>query len=139
MTELFPMIAPQAVQTDTALPPYRETAWDFEKGQPIFRDGNPLVVEGAEAVKVWIWKALTTVRARHEIYTWDFGSEIESLIGQPYTDDLKRAEAARYAREAIEGNPYITEVIGVSVDFSGGTLAVAVTVSTVYGEVRVNV
>lgn len=139
MTDLFPMIQPEAVEEETELPLYREVKWDFEKGEPVFRGGEPVVVEGAEAIKTWVWKAIVTERARYEIYSWDFGSEVESLIGQPYTDELKRAEAVRYVREALEINPYITEVTAASVDFDNGVLTIDVTVDTVYGEVQAHV
>lgn len=139
MTDLFPIIQPEAVQEETELPLYREVKWDFEKGEPVFRGGEPVVVEGAEAIRTWVWKALVTERARYEIYSWDFGSEVESLIGQPYTDELKRAEAVRYVREALEINPYITEVTAASVDFDNGVLTIDVTVDTVYGEVQAHV
>ena len=98
-----------------------------------------MILEGAQAIKTWIWKALVTVRARYEIYSWDFGNELEELIGQPFTEELKRAEAARYVREALEINPYITGVSSVSADFSGGTLSLAATVETIYGEVQIHV
>ncbi|MFR9189844.1 MAG: DUF2634 domain-containing protein [Anaerotruncus massiliensis (ex Togo et al. 2019)] len=127
------------MQEETELPLYREVKWDFEKGEPVFRGGEPVVAEGAEAIKTWVWKALVTERARYEIYSWNFGSEVESLIGQPYTDELKRAEAVRYVREALEINPYITEVTAASVDFDNGVLTIDVTVDTVYGEVQAHV
>lgn len=139
MTDLFPIIQPETVKEETELPLYREVKWDFEKGRPAFRGGEPVVVEGAEAIKTWVWKALVTERARYEIYSWDFGSEVESLIGQPYTDELKRAEAVRYVREALEINPYITEVTAASVEFDNGVLTINVTVDTVYGEVQAHV
>ena len=136
---LFPMLQPEAVAAQDELPLCREAAWDFAEGRPIFRDGAPVLVTGRDAVKVWCWKALLTVRARYEIYSWDFGCEVETLIGQNYSEELKRAEAARYVREALEGNPYVTEVSGVKVDFGDGLLAVSATVHTVYGEVEVGV
>ena len=139
MTDLFPIIQPEVVQEETELPLYREVKWDFEKGEPVFRGGEPVVAEGAEAIKTWVWKALVTERARYEIYSWNFGSEVESLIGQPYTDELKRAEAVRYVREALEINPYITEVTAASVDFDNGVLTIDVTVDTVDGEVQAHV
>ena len=139
MTDLFPIIQPEGVQEETELPLYREVKWDFEKGEPVFRGGEPVVAEGAEAIKTWVWKALVTERARYEIYSWNFGSEVESLLGQPYTDELKRAEAVRYVREALEINPYITEVTAASVDFDNGVLTIDVTVDTVYGEVQAHV
>lgn len=39
----------------------KEAAWDFETGTPVFSGGKPLVVSGAEAVKVWIWKTLMRI------------------------------------------------------------------------------
>ena len=56
-----------------------EVAWDFEAGRPLFSGGKPLVVTGKDAVQVWIWKALMTARARYDVYSWDYGSEVESL------------------------------------------------------------
>ena len=138
---LFPIIQPEvdAAGERAELPLYREAKWDFDAGRPVFRNGAPVVVEGAEAVKTWVWKALVTQRARYEIYSWDFGCEVESLIGQPYTDELKRAEAARYVREALEVNPYITDITSVAVSFDNGLLEVAATVNTIYGEATVHV
>ncbi|WP_243121556.1 DUF2634 domain-containing protein [Anaerotruncus rubiinfantis] len=139
MTDLFPMIQPQTAEVDTELPLYKEAAWDFEKEQPIFRGGNPVIVTGKEAVKVWCWKALLTERTRYEIYSWDFGSEVESLIGQNYSDELKQAEAVRYVREALEINPYVTDISSISVSFADGVLAVSAAINTIYGEVSARV
>ena len=139
MTDLFPMIQPQTAEVDTELPLYKEAAWDFEKEQPIFRGGNPVIVTGKVAVKVWCWKALLTERTRYEIYSWDFGSEVESLIGQNYSDELKQAEAVRYVREALEINPYVTDISSISVSFADGVLAVSAAINTIYGEVSARV
>lgn len=136
MRELFPMIQPQMVAVSAALPLYKETAWDFQQEKPLFRQGNPVIVTGKEAVKVWIWKALKTQRTRYEIYTWDFGSDLETLIGQNYISETKQAEAARYVREALEINPYITYITKISVSFSRGDLKIEANVKTVYGEVN---
>lgn len=89
------MIAPEASQGAQAqtLPLCREVAWDFERDVPVFRQGEPVVVTGKEALKVWIWRAIRTPRFRYEIYTWAYGSEFESLLGQAYTDAVKTAEA----------------------------------------------
>lgn len=134
---IFPVIDPQvAVQNESkALPLYREVAWDFENDVPRFRGREPIIVEGKEALKVWIWRALRTARYRYEIYTWDYGSEFESLLGQAYTDSVKTAEAPRYLRECLLINPYITAVKSIEVDFASATLTVKGTAVTVYGEV----
>jgi len=134
---IFPMIQPPAPMEDTLpqLPLCREIAWDYVNNLPVFRRGEPVVVTGKEAVKVWIWKALHTARYRYEIYSWAYGNEFESLIGQAYTPTLKEAEAPRYLREALTTNPYITSVTNIAVDFAGSRLAVSGRVETIYGEV----
>jgi hypothetical protein len=136
------MIQPEA-ETDTGVqkefPMYREVAWDYENSKPIYKSGLPVIIEGAAAIKVWAWKALRTVRYRYEMHTWDYGNEVESLIGQPYSQELKESEAARYVKECLEINPYITDVKDISVAFSSDRLTVRCTLVTIYGEVDISV
>ncbi|MEA5136366.1 MAG: DUF2634 domain-containing protein [Candidatus Fimivivens sp.] len=136
---LFPIIQPQVETQADVLPLYREVAWDYKTNTPIWRGGSPYVVTGADAVLSWIYRALQVVRYRHEIYTWNYGNECETLIGTAYTDELKQAEAARYVKECLLVNPYIEEVSDVVVSFDGETLGITCTVVTIYGEVSVNV
>lgn len=137
---IFPMIDPGPAEDSGSqtLPLCREVAWDFVHDVPIFRGGEPVVVEGKEALKVWIWRALRTPRFRYEIYSWAYGSEFESLLGQAYSDSIKTAEAPRYLRECLLVNPYITAVKDIAVSFEAGQLNVTGTAETVYGEVKVN-
>ena len=134
---IFPVIdprgAPQAAGEE--LPLYRDVAWDFASDVPRFRGGRPIVVEGREALKVWIWRALRTARYRYAIYSPDYGSEYETLLGQAYTDTIKTAEAPRYFRECLLINPYITDTRDIQVDFDAAKPTVRGTAVTVYGEV----
>lgn len=136
---LFPIIQPQISETDMELSLFKEVKWDFEKNIPIFKNGSPVIVTGKEAVLIWAWKALNTPRFLHEIYTWDYGNESESLIGQPFTEELKQSEAARYVRECLLINPYISAVPNIDAAFSDGVLKINCTIETIYGEVEVNV
>ena len=52
---------------------------------------------------------------------------------------MKESEAARYIRDCLVVNLYITDVQQVSVDFSGSTLSIRCAVQTIYGEVSVDV
>lgn len=135
----FPSIQPTATTVETTKPRYKEIKWDYENDIPIFKNGAPVIVEGKDAVFVWAWKALKTSRYRYEIYTWNFGNETEQLIGQPFTDELKVAEAARYVRDCLVVNPYILDVKSIQVAFSDGTLTVNCSLITVYGEVSIYV
>lgn len=138
-TTLFPSIQPEIADTPIELELYKEVKWDFEKNIPVYQSGSPVILTGKEAVFVWAWKALTTQRFRYEIYTWDFGSEIESLIGQPFTDELKQSEAARYVQECLLINPYITGVLNVNVTFNDEIIKISCTIETIYGEVDIDV
>ena len=135
---IFPMIDPGPVEDNgsQAPPLCREAAWDFVNDVPVFRGGEPVVVEGKEALKVWIWRALRTPRFKYEIYSWAYGSEFESLLGQAYSDSVKTAEAPRYLRECLLINPYITQVKDITVSFEAAKLMVRGTAATVYGEVK---
>lgn len=139
MTQLFPVVQPEAAGVEPeALPLAREVKWDIKQKRPVFSRGEPVLVEEADAVLTWAWHALQTPRFRHEIYTWDYGSELDSLIGQPYTEALKRAEAQRYVREALTPNPYITGVEDITVSFAEGVLTIQCRVRTIYGDVEVS-
>ena len=139
MISIFPAVQPEAEETDATLPLAREVQWDFASGTPVFSAGEPVIVTGAEAVKVWCWKALRTPRYRHDVYTWDYGSELEDLIGQAFTADVKRSEATRYVREALMVSPYVTSVSETDVSFDGDRIIIACTVGTIYGEVALHV
>ena len=71
--------------SDTAieeLPLYREYAYDFERNcLKTGPDGNTYLVEGNEALRIWIYKALRTVRYAHAAYDDEYGCELNNLIG----------------------------------------------------------
>lgn len=139
---LFPLIQPEVTgetEDSSDYPMYREVKWDFQNNVPVYKNGNPVIVEGLEAIKVWAWKALHTPRFRYEIYSWDYGNELESLIGQSYSQALKESEAARYVRECLLINPYITDVQNITVNQSGDKISITGTLETIYGEANISV
>lgn len=138
---LFPSAAVPAGSggADQTLPMAREVAWDYERDEPIFRRGEPVIVEGLDAVMVWAWGALKTERFRYRHHSRGYGNEMERLIGTTFSGDLKRAEAARYFREALEPNPYITGVEDISARLDGDTLAASGTLRTIYGSKEVSI
>lgn len=135
---IFPIIQPRTVPA-VELPVCRDVLWDEAQNIPVWQNGSPVLCERAAAVKSWALNALQTVRYRHDIYTWDYGNEMEDLIGSAYTDDLKAEEAARYVRECLTTNPYIEAVEDIVVNFADGTLSIFCRMITRYGEVTVNV
>ena len=135
---LFPFISNvDEVKVDNTFPIYREVAWDFEKDTPIIQNGDFKIVEGNEAIKVWVYKALSTPRYNYSVYSWNYGSELMDLIGKAYTPSLTKEEAKRYIKEALLINPYILEVALLDTSFSNGILSADIKIVTIYGESEV--
>ena len=142
MSTIFPFIG---VPEDYEIPKteelelFREVAWNFEKDEPVVENGDFKVIEGNEAIKVWVYKCIKTNKYEHEIYSWGYGTELSELIGQKYSKGLTESEASRFIKEALLINPYILEVNVKSANFNRDVLSANVKVSTIYGEVEINV
>ena len=135
---LFPFISNiDEVKVDNSFPMYKEVAWDFESDCPVLENGNFKIIEGNEAIKIWVYKALLIPRYHHLIYSWDYGSELLDLIGKAYTPSLTKSEAERYIKEALEINPYILEVDVSNINFKDGALNADIKLLTIYGESEV--
>ena len=126
------------IPEDEPLPLYREIAWDFKNDHPLVVNNEFKIVEGNDAICVWIYHAIKTWRYAFSIYSWDFGCEINTLLGQNYTQAHTKAEVTRYITEALMINPYIIEIEKIEVDFDGDVLQVDVRVITVYEALEVN-
>lgn len=118
-------------ETEEEIKPPREYGINFSTGQ---LTGE--IVEGKEAVKVWIWLVLQTPRYRYYIYTWDYGNEFEDLIGKGYTEGYIEAEAQRMTEDCLTINENIQGITEFSVSMAGDTLTVSFTANTIYGEIE---
>ena len=135
----FPFINPPPnLEALNEFPTYKEIAWDFKNNQPIIENGEFKIVEGNEAIKVWIYLSLLTPNKQYPIYSWDYGSEIKELIGKNYTKALTEAEAQRLIEECLLINPYITDIQVTDTSFKDSTLTCNVKVTTIYGDVEVS-
>lgn len=109
----------------------KEYEIDFNTGQLSGR-----IVEGKEAIKVWIWLVLQTPRYRYYVYTWDYGNEFEDLIGQGYTEEYIEAEAQRMTEDCLLINEDIQSISDFGVGMVGSTLTVSFTANTIYGDIE---
>ncbi len=117
------------LKEETMMP--KEYGIDFKTGQLTGR-----VVEGKEAIKVWIWLALQTPRYRHSIYTWDYGNEFEDLIGNGYTKEYIDAEAQRMTEDCLLVNENIQSITEFNVDMERDVLTISFTANTLYGDIE---
>ena len=110
----------------------KEYGIDFSTGQLTGK-----IVEGKEAIKVWIWNCLKTQRFRYPIYSWDYGTDLEQYIGQTVSEEFLNADCEDEIREAMLVNPYITDIEDFAADFRGTRLNISFTAVTKFGDAEV--
>lgn len=136
---IFPIFNDTATAPVRYLPLMKEIARDPETGKTIWRDGNPVIVTGAEAVASWAIAALYSRRRTSPANSRTYGSEFHSLLGSAFTEDVKTAIVPGILQDALLVCPYISDVKNISTSFSAGKLSCEASLQTIYGEVTVHV
>lgn len=90
------------------------------------------MVDGLEAVKQAAFVILETERFQHLIYSFNFGSELEGLIGK--SPLFVQSEVRRLIREALLQDDRITDVRDITFQTQGDSLLVEFTVVSVFGD-----
>ena len=70
---IFPFMSIDEVEvnienSNNELPMYYEVGWNYIKDEPLIENNEFVIVEGNEAIKVWIYKAIKTARYQYPIY-----------------------------------------------------------------------
>ena len=92
-----------SIETEEAIPV--EYGIDFETGQLTGKK-----VYGLDAIKVWVWNALATSRYRYQHHSWEYGHELENLIGTTNDIEYISASARGMIEECLKVNPHITGI-----------------------------
>ena len=131
---LFPELSVAEVSNEKLLPMYMEWAFDFEKGELKVKHGKYYLVEGNEALKIWIYKALRTPRFNFNSFTHKYGSELGTLASTVEDKDILYSEISRYIEEVLLANPYIISVSDFNFSRSKSSeVDVRFNVNTIYG------
>lgn len=101
--------------SNVELPLFKEIAIDFETGEPLLKKNDFIILEGKEALKVWVWKTLKTDRNRYLIHSESYGNDLSDNIGQIYDKVVKDALMINEIKECLLVNPYITNVYNFSI------------------------
>lgn len=112
----------------------KEYGIDFSTGQLTGK-----IVEGKEAIKVWIWNCLHTSRFRYGIHTWEFGWNPDEYVGMAVTAEYIQADAETEIEEALMKNPYITGIDDFSAVKVDERLTITFTALTQFGDVKMEV
>ena len=133
MEGIFPSYRGQE-KTNT-LPIPKDIAIDFETGNPIIENNDFVIVERDEAIKVWCYYALKINKDRFIIYSPQYGSTLEDLIGNNYVDTYKY-ELEKRVSDCLLVSPYIKSVDKVESNFDNetGELTGDIYITTIYSE-----
>lgn len=134
---MFPFFGSKNNETESTEP--REYAWDFETGDFALKNGAPYIVEGFEALRIWIYKALKTERYEYLAHSWDYGAELKTLLGTKMQKSEADVVFKNVMLDALMINPNINGVSNVNADFVAGEWKIEAVITTPYGEVTINV
>lgn len=98
---------------------------DFKSGRIT---GN---IDELEAIKQAVFKILQTERYSYLIYSFDYGSQLEHLIGK--NPLLARSEVTRIIQEALSQDDRIERVENIQIDIQGDNMTVRFIVVTLFG------
>ncbi|MFC2315635.1 MAG: DUF2634 domain-containing protein [Selenomonas massiliensis] len=124
------------------LPLFQEYAWDFERDSFLYDvNGRHILLSGNPALEVWIYKALKTERFEYLAYSWQYGIELKPFIGKVMGVQERYSELQRVVTECLMVNPYIKSIDSFSImpENRAELVRVRITLTTVYGEVEINV
>lgn len=126
---MLPLNDKDILQIDESTEPSNTFFIDFEKGR------ISGFVDEKEAVKQAIMLILNTERYKFLIYSWNYGIELEELIGTH--PDIVEDEVERLISEALLQDDRITAVYDFEFSRNRDTLLVNFKVDSIYGDIGI--
>lgn len=93
-------------------------------------------IDGIESLKQFIYKILSTEKYDYPIYSFNYGIELENLLGKDY--DYIKIELKRRIEECLLEDKRINSVSNFQFDRAGDSLNVEFDVNSIYGEFIIN-
>lgn len=126
---MLPLNDKDILQINESTEPSNTFFIDFEKGR------ISGFIDEKEAVKQAIMLILNTERYKFLIYSWNYGAELEALVGTH--PDIVEDEAERLISEALLQDDRITAVYDFEFSRSRDTLLVNFKVDSIYGDIDI--
>ena len=142
MSREFPFIGAMRDAAADDMPLFQEYAWDFERDCFLYDvNGRQILLTGNPALEVWVYKALKTERFEYLAYSWQYGIELKPFIGKVMGVQERYSELRRVITECLMVNPYIRSIDSFSTtpENRAELVRLHITLTTVYGEVEINV
>jgi len=119
------------VVVETAPSPSRTYLFDFDTGE--LQDP---IIDGEEAIRQFIHKAILTARYRYLIYNGQYGCEIDSLLGGDISQQLLKSEVVRVITEALKWDDRVQKIDKFQIVRDSDKLLVTFTVHTNEGVIE---
>lgn len=108
-------------------------AIDFENNRIVGK------IDGIEAMKQAIIKAVLTPRFKCLIYSDEYGSEIKDELMESHSDkEFVESVIPQYVSEALENDDRILSVGEFDMNFGEDVVAISFIASTTYGDVTID-
>lgn len=126
---MLPLNDKDILQINESTEPSNTFFIDFEKGR------ISGFIDEKEAVKQAIMLILNTERYKFLIYSWNYGAELEALVGTH--PDIVEDECERLIGEALLQDDRITAVYDFEFSRNRDTLLVNFKVDSIYGDIDI--
>lgn len=129
---MFPKITQLEINTEPAetVQLGKSFLFSFKENKFVMENGRNVVVEGIEALKMWIEKTIRTEKFRFKIYEKtndkenEYGVQLKDLIGYQYPKAFVEAELKREITEALLKHPAISGISNWSLSKVDSTLII---------------
>ncbi|MDQ0060128.1 DUF2634 domain-containing protein [Paenibacillus harenae] len=93
-------------------------------------------IDGLEAVKQFIHKAIQTIRYAYPIYSNDYGCEVQLMLGKAYSQGFIQVEMIRMITEALIYDERINRVYEFEIEWENDEVKVSFLVDSTLGMIR---
>lgn len=107
---------------------------DFEKGSLTGR-----MVTGLDAIIQSIKLALKIDRYFYPQYSWEYGSELNTLIGKNYSQEYVQSEVQRMLEDLVLGFDEVLSISDIQCTMDRDKLTISFRLETIYGGGEVSV
>ena len=110
--------------------------FDFDKGDFVLSSGKTQIIEGEQALKCWIKKALRTEKFKYKIYKMiddTYGIELNKYLHSDLPTGVIYAGIQSSITEMLLQHPDITAVMSFEFVRNPKSLSVSFVISSIYG------
>lgn len=93
-------------------------------------------IDGLEAVKQFIHKAIQTIRFAYPIYSNDYGCEVQLMLGKAYSQGFIQVEMIRMITEALIYDERINRVYEFGIEWENDEVKASFLVDSTLGMIR---